>query len=338
MPTDRRSRPRLRFIVLGGFLAIVLVGTGAIYTNAFGMGTRFNHLLARIELIVNPPPDRPIQETVDVTEPPGVGAVQSTAPEQSLSPGQTPQPQASSPAAGSTVGPGSTPPPAQSLAPGATPSPTPTPLPPRTPVDVKLRLNPANVFARQLTDQWCAVAGTQIVLAINGAADNSDAFQRQLAGQVGQFESDRDSHNGGWGPAAIASALDSYGVHGYVIHAYQDRMHAMRDAAVAISTYHAPVVMMAWRGAHTWIITGYRADADPTIFPNAQITGAYIYDPWYGWISSIWEPALPPGGFHDWPNLTRNFLPWQRPEGAYPDRDGKFILVLPTQPRLNAGQ
>ena len=28
--------------------------------------------------------------------------------------------------------------------------------------------------------------------------------------------------------------------------------------------------------------------------------------------------------------MQRNFLEWRRPEGAYPERDGKFIIVAPT--------
>jgi hypothetical protein len=30
--------------------------------------------------------------------------------------------------------------------------------------------------------------------------------------------------------------------------------------------------------------------------------------------------------------MVRNYLPWKRPEGHYPDRDGKFIVVIPTIP------
>ena len=28
--------------------------------------------------------------------------------------------------------------------------------------------------------------------------------------------------------------------------------------------------------------------------------------------------------------MRRNFLPWQRPEGSYSVRDGKYIIVAPT--------
>ena len=29
--------------------------------------------------------------------------------------------------------------------------------------------------------------------------------------------------------------------------------------------------------------------------------------------------------------MRRNYLPWKRPEGHYPDRDGLFIAVVPTR-------
>jgi len=77
-------------------------------------------------------------------------------------------------------------------------------------------------------------------------------------------------------------------------------------------------------------MSGFRADADPAIFANAKISGAYILDPWYPNVSSIWGPSDPPGIFQDYPEMIRNYLPWKRPEGRYPTRDGLFIAVVPT--------
>jgi hypothetical protein len=77
-------------------------------------------------------------------------------------------------------------------------------------------------------------------------------------------------------------------------------------------------------------MSGYRADADPTVFDDARVFGAYILDPWYPWVSSLWGASDPPGTFQNASEMNRNFLPWKRPEGRYPDRDGKFIVVIPT--------
>ncbi|MBA2373615.1 MAG: C39 family peptidase [Chloroflexi bacterium] len=191
-------------------------------------------------------------------------------------------------------------------------------------------MRPKSVFASQLTKDWCAPAGMQMVLASLGLADTSDRFQTKLANRVGEFEAWADSHNGSWGPSAIVEALEAYGARGYEIRAYGSRQHALRDSARALSETGSPVVIIAWRGAHTWIMTGYKADADPRIFDDARINGTYILDPWYPRISSIWGASDPPGTYQDASEMSRNFLPWRRPEGRYPDRDGKFIVLVPT--------
>jgi hypothetical protein len=199
-------------------------------------------------------------------------------------------------------------------------------------VDLSIVSDPPRFFASQLTTEWCAVAATQMVLAIHGLGDTSAAFQEELASRIGEWESWEDSHDGGWGPAAIAQALAAYGATGYEIRAYATREDALRDAAVALSRTDRPVVLLPWWGAHSWVMTGYRADADPLVFADATITGLYILDPWYPRVSNIWGPSDPPGNFEDAAEMERNYIPWSRPEGAYPRRDGMFIAVVPTTP------
>jgi hypothetical protein len=311
----RRSR---RFLVLRLVLilavAAALIGGAAVWANAFGIGTRFEHLVTRVALILHPPPDRPTAVTVEVpvtrTDPPDDASLPPIAEE-------SPSPEPSSKAS-----------------PGVKPTPTP---PVRRPVDVDLLSNPKKYFVSEQQDDLCAPAGVQTVLAILHLADTSDAFQRKLESRIDEWESYRDSHNGGWGPGAMVKALDAYGAHGYEIRAYGSRADALFDASVAISTYRKPVILLAWRGAHTWVMTGYKATADPRLFQNADVTGTYIMDPWYPRISSIWGPSDPPGTFQDRSEMRRNYLQWQRPEGQYPDRDGRFIAVLPTTPLKSGG-
>ena len=127
-----------------------------------------------------------------------------------------------------------------------------------------------------------------MVLAQLGLGDNSDAFQRRWPSRIQEWESYGDSHNGDWGPSAMALALDAYGAHGYEVRGFETRQGALRDAARAIQATGAPVILLAWRGAHTWVMTGFRADADPASSATPRSEGAYILDPWYPWISSIW--------------------------------------------------
>lgn len=298
MTTPRRSSRRTLLLAL--VASVVLwgasgaAGTAVLTTNTLGMGARFEHLLDRVHLALDPPPDREIPELIEVTAIP--------------------------------------PPEADTAGESGDLTARPTPRPKRKPVDVKLRANPNRIFASQYTKDWCSVAGIQMVLAMHGVVGNSVEEQKKIAGSVGKFESWRDSHNGDWGPAAIAEALAANGVKGYEVRAYGSRKLALRDTAIALSKTKAPVILIAWKGAHTWVMTGYRADADPAVFRTAKVSGTYIYDPWYPRVSTIWGASDGPGVFQDQAEMERNYLRWDRPEGAYADRDGKFLAVVPTIP------
>lgn len=283
-------------ILIVGFLGAA-GGAAAISTNTFGAGDLYERLIAKIErFIAGPPPDRPTVPTVSVTPKP-------SRPAPSVDPTASEDPAA----------------------------PTPTPVP-RVPVDVDILANPDASFAHQLDKDWCAPAGVTIVLAATGNGAPTEARQRQIASRVREWESWADSHNGLWGPAAMVLALNEYGATGYEIRAYDTRAEALHGSAVAISTTKSPAVLLAWRGAHTWVMTGYKANADPVVFDDAKISGAYVLDPWYPWTSNIWGKSDAPGTFQNASEMNRNFLPWKRPEGKYPDRDGKFIVLIPTVP------
>jgi len=300
-------------------MVTAIVGVAAIQTDTLGAGHLFDRAVARVDrFLAGPVPDRSAPVTVLVPQ-------ASVDPEE-LDPDEvdasaeptTP----ATPAAPTTPG----------SSPGPLPDPTPTPSPasPREALDYDSIKNYDRVFAHEQEVTWCASAAVQMVIAIHGMGDNSNAFQREIQGRVREWESKKDSRNGDWGPSAMALALDAYGVPGYEVRAYKTRQNALRDASRAIQATKAPVILLAWRGAHAWVMTGFRADADPTLFPDARINGTYIMDPWYPDISSIWGPSDPPGAYQDNDEMIRNYLKWQRPEGHYPDRDGLYLSVVPT--------
>lgn len=233
----------------------------------------------------------------------------------------------------SVLAPSPMPTPVPTASPSERPSPAELPPESRHAVDVSLVRDPASVFTSQITNKDCAVSGTQMVLTILGLGNASEAFQSEIHDRIGEWETWNDSHNDGWGPTAIASALAAYGAAGYEEQVYDTRAEALRAAAAALSSMHKPVVLLPWWGAHTWVMTGYRADADPTVFPDATVTGTYILDPWYPRVSTIWGASDPPGTFQDAAEMERNFIGWSRPEGRYPTRDGRFVIVVPTTPR-----
>jgi len=310
----RRRRTHRRLLLIAGLgVVLALVGVGAIATDTLGAADLFDRAISKVErFLAGPVPDRAAPDTVLVSAPPV--AIEDLDPDE--------LPVATASVGG--VGPEVTP------VPAPTATPTATPTIPRVPLTFDIVADHKAVFAHELKVTWCASAGVQMVLSILGHGDTSHAFQREIQGRVREWESVKDSRNGDWGPSAMALALTDYGATGYEVRAYKTRQGALRGAAKAIMKTNSPVILLAWRGAHTWVMTGFKADADPTVFSNAKIGGTYILDPWYPDVSSIWGPSDPPGTFQDNDEMMRNFLPWKRPEGKYASRDGLYITVEPT--------
>ncbi|MEZ4597082.1 MAG: papain-like cysteine protease family protein [Chloroflexota bacterium] len=307
------------------------MGAGVgVWADVGGIRTRLEHLVERVDLALHPPADRATVPTIEVTPPPGEVDDDAIAPadpdpsdevELEVQPGGTsPAPVASDPA-----------PPEPTTGVTRTPTATPTPRHPRRPVRFRLEVaDPRTKFIHQVDNTMCAAAGLQMVLGMHDRAPMTDGFQRRLDGRLDEWESRRDAKAGGWGPSSMAEALSAYGVAGYEVRAYENRNQSLREAAAAMVRTGAPAILIAWRGAHTWVMTGFRADADPTLFRDARITGINVFDPWYPTVSTIWGPSDPPGTLQDLAEIKRNFLQWERPEGRYPERDGKYIVVVPT--------
>jgi hypothetical protein len=222
--------------------------------------------------------------------------------------------------------------PSASATPSVAPSPTPTPKPARKPVSAKIESKPAAVFVSEAKNTWCAAAAVQIALNVNGPdsrIDTSRARQARIRKLQVDLTTRKDSRNGGAGPLGMVASLEALGKVDYELHAYDTRAEALRASAKAIKRTGHAAILLAWRGAHAWVMTGYKADADPTVFANAKVTGAYIIDPWYPRVSRIWGPSDKAGVFQDAAEMKRNYLPWKRPDGRYPGRDGKFLAIIP---------
>jgi hypothetical protein len=87
--------------------------------------------------------------------------------------------------------------------------------------------------------------------------------------------------------------------------------------------------MMTWRGAHSWVMSGFTATADPAVSDKFKVEGIYIEDVWWPRISSIWGPSDPPDTLMAVADLSVDFLPWKRPRGSYPRKDGLYVIVVP---------
>lgn len=108
---------------------------------------------------------------------------------------------------------------------------------------------------------------------------------------------------------------------------------AMRMAARSIAATGRPVGLLVWRGRHAWVMSGFRATADPLATDAFSVTGAYVLDPLYPHGSASWGPSPRPGTLQSIQTVGRQFV--ARGTGASSARwltsslSGKWVMVLP---------
>ena len=133
----------------------------------------------------------------------------------------------------------------------------------------------------------------------------------------------------GMGISEWAGLLNRYDYGPYGLAGFRSRPNALRKAARMMRKTNKPVGLVVWRGAHAWVMSGFTATADPAITRDFTVTSVWVQDPWYPRASSSWGPAQPPNTRISAQALGRDFKPYGRPGRRNPERDGRFMLVLP---------
>jgi len=213
--------------------------------------------------------------------------------------------------------------------PMATATPSATPTGPFT-----MNLYREGVFVHEVDDQTCEAAAVQSMLNLirltedGREPDVSETSQRALYDRIAALTTYEDSHVGGTGPGGWAALLTEEG-YAYEVQSYPSRTTAMRAAARAIEATGRPVGILAWTGIHSWVMTGFTATADPATTKSFGVPTAYVMDPWYPWVSTVWPRSAAPNAPRNTADLKANFLPFGLRSGPYPGRDGQFVLVVP---------
>jgi hypothetical protein len=231
-------------------------------------------------------------------------------------------------------------PPTASPEPTATPEPTkrPKPTPKPTP---RLRPRPAagpfevnlyrsGDFVSQIESVWCTAAAMQVMVNIMepGRGDRTARTQARLY-RLGQKNSTWRLDGAGIEPEGIERTLEELGYGDWTISISQGRYWAIRAAVRALRNTNRPVAMTTWRGAHTWVISGFKATADPAWTNKYEVTHLYIQDVWYPRVSTIWGASNPPNTLVSVERLPEDYLPYRRPGVRYPGKDGNYLMIIP---------
>jgi len=187
-------------------------------------------------------------------------------------------------------------------------------------------------FRHQQTKDWCVAGSTATMMNImkHGSARRFTPSQERLYARGRQLSPMKRK----LGPIGVdligwADLLDRGGYGPYIVKGGITRNGAIRQAARALRLTGRPVGLVVWRGAHSWVMSGFKATADPAHSDRFKVTDVYIQDTWYPWVSTIWGASRPPNSLVPVAALAEDYLPYRRPLGRYPRRDGKFMLILP---------
>ena len=223
-----------------------------------------------------------------------------------------------------TARPTPTPTTSASAAPAATPSPEPTAA--REPKPYAVNLASVADFVPQYTFDWCV--GASIMMArsiITDSRNESRSSQRRL------WELARDltigSPYGGANPAGWTAALNELDLGAYRLVSLPTFDAAVDRAALALAETKRPVGLVMWAGRHAWVMTGFKATADPRKHDDARVTRVRVMDPLYPH-GSRWGPSPAPNRLITPKTLARQFVKRDRPEYDFGVEPG-WLLVLP---------
>jgi hypothetical protein len=138
-----------------------------------------------------------------------------------------------------------------------------------------------------------------------------------------------------WGkgaqPEGWASVLTHDGAGPYRLGIRTNAGEAIHLAAQQLRATGRPVGLLVWRGFHAWVMSGFTSIGDPAKTDTFKVTGVFVEDPWYPRISRTYGRGQAPDTYLSTNALARFFLPYdQHGEGGL-DKDGKYVVVIPTR-------
>jgi hypothetical protein len=184
-------------------------------------------------------------------------------------------------------------------------------------------------FVSQARVDWCVPASILAMMnMIDVEGDRTTRTQGELDRLARRLSTPR-LRGAGSEPEGWAGSLNRLGLGPYEVRAERTRAAAIAAAARALRLTGRPVGLLIWRGAHAWVMSGFRATADPAYTDDFKVTHIYVLDPWYPRVSSIWGRARRPNAIVPVRFVAEDYLAWRRPAVRYPEKDGRFVLVVP---------
>jgi hypothetical protein len=200
-------------------------------------------------------------------------------------------------------------------------------------------------FVAQSNFVQCVGASMQMMLNIMGVQDDRSSrtqgrlqvIARDLSGPTREGFKREGASVSGW-----TAGLNQLSAGPYRLVGTATLDEALRLAATSIRETGKPVGLLMWAGRHAWVMSGFRATADPRRTADFRVTAAVVLDPLYPHGSSRWGPSPKPRHALSPTELGRQFVPRRHgtwagapigPDGAaIAALAGRYVIVVPFVP------
>jgi hypothetical protein len=184
----------------------------------------------------------------------------------------------------------------------------------------------------QYDGSWCVGALMQMMINMiePGRADRTRATQQRLykfARKVSPWVETRPGASVyGW-----SEGLEQLGYGPYEELAASTRQAALKLAAKQMRLTNKPVGLLVWEGAHAWVMSGFKATADPRLTDDFTVTHVWVEDPWTGRVSGAYGAGLAPHTLLTVKALGADFLKYSSMHRPQYGDDGMFVVVAPLE-------
>ena len=133
-----------------------------------------------------------------------------------------------------------------------------------------------------------------------------------------------------------AAGLNIQGAGPYKLAGAKKINEALKIAAKAMRQTGKPVGLLMWHGRHAWVMSGFRATADPLVTDDFKVTAVIVEDPLYPYGSKVWGRSPRPGEALSVKELGRQFVPRRKRSNWNFQRwganlAGMYVMVVPYQ-------
>lgn len=187
----------------------------------------------------------------------------------------------------------------------------------------------AGVFTTQKTWRWCTAADVQIMRNIvDRRRDHSRASQLRYYSYMRAHNRYAIPAADGVDPAGWTAGLRHYVDGRYRLVASGSFGAALRSAVTSLRRTNLPVAIAVARGDHAWVLTGFRATADPAKTSHFTVTSVRVVGPLWGLQSRTYGYDMRPDKKLTVAQFKHFFTRWHyaRIRMAW---EGKWVSVQP---------